>query len=205
MSVKPLNFDDIFPRNRRWAARQVQGDPAYFTSRAQSQSPSCLWTGCADSRVPATKLLDLDPGDVFVHRNIANVVAPGDLNTLSVLHFGIGALGISDVIVCGHYGCGGVLASMSTDSHGLMDPWLDHIRTVQAKHAEVLAALGAGKPRQDRLCELNVVEQVNNVCATEVLGEAWAAGDQVAVHGVIYNLHDGTLRHLCSRLPDQHP
>ena len=186
---------ELFARNKGWAAARVAEDPQFFTELAGHQSPEYLWIGCADSRVPANEILDLPPGDVFVHRNIANVVTHTDLNCLSVLQYAVDVLRVRHVIVCGHHGCGGVAAALEGARHGLVDNWLRHVADVAQKHAAVLDPLG-NEERHARLCELNVVEQVANVCQTTVVEDAWARGDDLTVHGVVYRLEDGLLRDL---------
>jgi len=188
-------LEELFARNRAWAAARVAEDPQFFTELAGHQSPEYLWIGCADSRVPANEILDLPPGDVFVHRNIANVVTHTDLNCLSVLQYAVDVLRVKHVIVCGHHGCGGVAAALEGTRHGLVDNWLRHVVDVAEKHATELAAL-ADDERPVRLCELNVVEQVANVCQTTIVEDAWARGDDLTVHGVVYGLEDGLLRDL---------
>jgi carbonic anhydrase len=187
---------DLFRNNLAWAHRMVQADPRFFAQLAQQQSPQYLWIGCADSRVPANEIVGLRPGELFVHRNVANVVVHTDLNCLSVMQFAVDVLKVSHVIVCGHYGCSGVNASLMKERHGLVDNGLRHIQDVQQQHAAALAAIPDTKARADRLCELNVVEQVANVCRTSIVQDAWARGQELAVHGWIYGLHDGLLRDL---------
>ncbi len=188
-------LEELFERNRAWATATVARDPGFFTELARHQSPEYLWIGCADSRVPANEILDLPPGDVFVHRNIANVVTHTDLNCLSVLQYAVDVLRVRHVIVCGHHGCGGVAAALEGTRHGLVDNWLRHVADVAQKHAAVLDPLG-NEERRVRLCELNVVEQVANVCQTTVVEDAWARGHDLTVHGVVYGLQDGLLRDL---------
>jgi carbonic anhydrase len=188
-------LEELFERNRAWATATVARDPGFFTELARHQSPEYLWIGCADSRVPANEILDLPPGDVFVHRNIANVVTHTDLNCLSVLQYAVDVLRVRHVIVCGHHGCGGVAAALEGARHGLVDNWLRHVADVAQKHVSVLDPLG-NEERHARLCELNVVEQVANVCQTTVVEDAWARGDDLTVHGVVYRLEDGLLRDL---------
>jgi len=188
-------LEELFARNRAWAVARVADDPQFFTQLAGHQSPEYLWIGCADSRVPANEILDLPPGDVFVHRNIANVVTHTDLNCLSVLQYAVDVLRVKHVIVCGHHGCGGVAAALEGTRHGLVDNWLRHVVDVAEKHATELDAL-ADDARPARLCELNVVEQVANVCQTTVVEDAWARGHDLTVHGVVYGLQDGLLRDL---------
>ena len=188
-------LDELLERNREWAAATVADDPKFFTALVERQSPEYLWIGCADSRVPANEIVGLAPGEIFVHRNVANVVVHTDLNCLSVLQYSVEVLAVAHVIVCGHYGCGGVQAALEDSRHGLIDNWLRHVTDVEEKHADEIASLPKDR-RLDRLCELNVVEQVANVCRTTIVEDAWAAGQELTVHGVVYGLHDGLLRDL---------
>ena len=187
---------ELFENNRAWAAERTRGDPAFFERLAAQQEPGYLWIGCSDSRVPANQIVGLAPGELFVHRNVANVVAHADLNCLSVLQFAVDVLQVKHVIVCGHYGCGGVLAALRDAKLGLIDNWLRHIQDVAAKHRAELAGLSDEAKRCARLCELNVVEQVRNVGDTTVVRDAWRRGQQLAVHGWIYDVRDGLLRDL---------
>jgi carbonic anhydrase len=173
----------------------IGSDPAYFSGLAERQNPSFLWIGCSDSRVPANQIVGLDPGEVFVHRNVANVVVHTDLNCLSVIQYAVDVLAVRHVIVCGHYGCGGVGAALEGTRHGLIDNWLRHVMDVAEKHESELAALPPDT-RLDRLCELNVIEQVVNVCQTTIVEDVWARGQQLTVHGLVYSLEDGLLRDL---------
>ena len=186
---------DLFERNRAWAADMVARDPGFFEELAERQSPEYLWIGCSDSRVPANQIVGLAPGEVFVHRNVANVVVHTDLNCLSVLQYAVDILCVKQVIVCGHYGCGGVRAALDGSRHGLSDNWLRHVMDVGEKHVDEVAAL-PDERRFDRLCELNVIEQVANVCQTTIARDAWDRGQALAVHGWIYGLHDGLVRDL---------
>jgi carbonic anhydrase len=186
----------LFENNRAWSARMTENDPEFFSRLAEQQAPEYLWIGCSDSRVPANEIVDLAPGELFVHRNVANVVVHTDLNCLSVLQFAVDVLKVRDVIVCGHYGCGGVNAALNGIKVGLADNWLRHVQDVRDKHAELLAAIDDPAVRLDRMCELNVIEQVNNVCQTTVVQDAWARGQALAVHGWIYRLQDGLLHDL---------
>lgn len=186
----------LLERNRAWAEAQVARDPEYFTRLSRQQRPRLLWVGCSDSRVPATQITDLDPGEIFVHRNVANVVSPTDLNLLSVTQFAVDVLGVSDVVVCGHYGCGGVEAVAEGQRHGLVDHWLRAVAAVQERHADELAALPDAAARAERLVELNVAAQVANLCRTSVVHDAWTRGRDLQVHGWIYDLADGRLRDL---------
>jgi carbonic anhydrase len=199
---QPSKFDTLFERNRFWAERIKAINPDFFLNLSRQQKPEFLWIGCADSRVPANEIIDLPPGEVFVHRNIANVVVPSDLNCLSVIQFAVEVLEIRHVIVCGHYGCGGVKAALSDENHGLIDNWLRHIRHVKRLHADAFEALSSDEEIVDRLCELNVIEQVHNVCATTILRDAWARGADVRVEGWVYSIKDGILKGLCSHGPE---
>jgi carbonic anhydrase len=185
----------LLDNNRAWAERTVADDPRFFATLAERQAPEYLWIGCSDSRVPANQIVGLLPGDVFVHRNVANVVVHTDLNCLSALQYAVDVLGVRHVIVCGHYGCGGVRAALEGARHGLIDNWLRHVSDVAEKHELLLAGLDEGA-RLDRLCELNVGEQVVNVCQTTIVEDAWARGQELTVHGLVYGLHDGLLRDL---------
>lgn len=187
--------EELLERNRLWAERMVAADPGFFTGLADRQAPEYLWIGCSDSRVPANQIIGLEPGEVFVHRNVANVVVHTDLNCLSVLQFAVDVLSVRHVIVCGHYGCGGVSAALQGERHGLIDNWLRHVMDVAEKHEGELAAVPVDR-RIDRLCELNVAEQVVNVCQTTVVEDVWARGQELTVHGLVYGLHDGRLRDL---------
>ena len=186
----------LFEKNRAWSARMTENDPEFFARLVEQQAPEYLWIGCSDSRVPANEIVDLAPGELFVHRNVANVVVHTDLNCLSVLQFAVDVLQVKDVIVCGHYGCGGVRAALEGIKVGLADNWLRHVVDVRDKHAELLAGIEDPAVRLDRLCELNVIEQVSNVCQTTVVQDAWARGQELAVHGWIYRLQDGRLHDL---------
>ncbi len=191
-----MTLSGLLERNRRWAARQRERDPDFFARLAGQQTPRLLWIGCADSRVPANQVIDLDPGEVFVHRNVANVVVHSDLNCLSVLQFAVEVLRVEHVIVCGHYGCGGVRAAMADRQYGLIDNWLRHIKDVSRAHAAELAAIDDADRRERRLCELNVAQQVANVSHTPIVQNAWARGQRIGVHGWIYDIADGLLRDL---------
>ncbi len=189
------DLSELFERNRAWAEAISSADPGFFGALADRQAPEYLWIGCSDSRVPANQIVGLAPGEVFVHRNVANVVVHTDLNCLSVLQYAVDVLGVKHVIVCGHYGCGGVEAALEGTRHGLIDNWLRHVTDVAEKHAHELASL-AFEQRLDRLCELNVVEQVANVRQTTIVEDAWARGQALTVHGLVYGLRDGLLRDL---------
>jgi len=174
----------------------TQRDPGFFQRLSKQQAPEFLWIGCADSRVPANQIVGLVPGGLFVHRNVANVVSHTDLNCLSCIEYAVTALHVRHVIVCGHYGCGGILAALRDDRLGLIDNWLRHIQDVSAKHADELGALASEGERHSRLCELNVIEQAINVCQTTVVQDAWRCGQPLTVHGWIYGIGDGLLRDL---------
>jgi carbonic anhydrase len=184
----------LLENNRKWAARVRAEDHDFFARLAQQQSPHYLWIGCSDSRVPANQITGLAPGEVFVHRNIANVVVQTDLNLLSVLQFAVDLLHVQHVIVCGHYGCSGVRATMAGERIGLADNWLRQVEAVYSRHQAFIARYGAEADRLDRLCELNVLEQVVNVARTTVVQDAWARGQELSIHGWVYGLHDGLLR-----------
>ena len=188
-------LEELFERNRAWASAMVARDPGFFSGLARQQSPAYLWIGCSDSRVPANQILDLRPGEVFVHRNVANLVVHTDLNCLSVLQYAVEVLRVRHVIVCGHYGCGGVAAALDGERHGLVDNWVRHVADVAETYAAELATLGEAA-RLARLCELNVAAQVANVCGTTIVEDAWARGDDLTVHGLVYALEDGLLRDL---------
>lgn len=192
-------LDALFRRNIAWASAIHAADPGYFARLAAQQAPEYLWIGCSDSRVPANVVAGLDPGEVFVHRNVANVVHSTDMNLLSVLEFAVDALKVRQIIVCGHCGCGGVRAATEDLPHGLADHWLEPIRRIATQHQAALARIGDIHARRDRLAELNVLDGVRRVAETPILRRAWARGAPVAVHGVIYGLRDGLLRNLdCS-------
>jgi carbonic anhydrase len=187
---------DLFENNRRWAAARVAQQPDFFASLVAQQTPQYLWIGCSDSRVPANEIVGLPPGELFVHRNIANVVVHSDLNCLSVLQFAVDVLRVRHVIVTGHYGCGGIRAVLDAAKLGLSDNWLRHVQDVRRKHAAALDAIADPEARVARLCELNVIEQAANVCQTTIVRDAWARGQSLSVHGWIYGITDGLLRDL---------
>lgn len=186
----------LIQNNLAWAINRQKGDPDYFRRLAAQQAPEFLWIGCADSRVPANEIVGLDPGELFVHRNIANLAIPTDINFLSVLAFAVNALKVRHIIVCGHYGCGGIRATLNREKHGIVDHWLEPVREVQRKHADRLAAIGHPDDRVNALCEYNVIRQVGNVACTVTVREAWERGQQLSVHGWIYGLSDGLVRDL---------
>ena len=191
-----LHTDELFKRNREWSAAMIAQDANFFKSLANQQSPEYLWIGCSDSRVPANELLGMAPGELFVHRNIANVVVHSDLNCLSVLQFAIDVLKVKHVIICGHYGCSGVHAAMINTRVGLADNWLRHVQDVDQKHGRYLGNVLPTKERADRLVELNVTEQVVNTAQTTIVQDAWERGQPLTIHGWVYGLHDGLLRDL---------
>jgi len=186
----------LFENNRDWSESIRRRDPEFFKKLANQQSPEYLWIGCSDSRVPANQIVGLLPGELFVHRNVANVVAHTDLNCLSVLQFAVDVLKVRHIIVCGHYGCSGVHAALHRERLGLVDNWLRHVQDVRQKHETLLQGLGSGPQRGDRLCELNVIEGVGNVSHTTIVREAWERGQALAVHGWIYGIKNGLLRDL---------
>lgn len=186
----------LFDHNRQWAAKIREQDPEFFEKLSHQQSPSYLWIGCSDSRVPANQIVGLLPGELFVHRNVANMVVHTDLNCLSVMQFAVDILKVRHIIVCGHYGCSGVRAAFRRDRIGLSDNWLRHVQDVRHKHEKLLAGSTDDPVVADRLCELNVIEQVANVCHTTIARDAWERGQELVVHGWIYGLQDGLLRDL---------
>ncbi|RIA47694.1 carbonic anhydrase [Dichotomicrobium thermohalophilum] len=190
------SLPDIFQRNRLWAAQHLETDRDYFHRLSTLQKPDYLWIGCADSRVPANVITGLEPGEVFVHRNVANVVHATDMNCMSVVQYAIEHLGIRHIIICGHYGCGGVHAAMAPPGHELVDYWLDAVRATARDHADELAGLETDAARADRLCELNVRAQVRSLSHSPILQRAWERGEDIAVHGWIYGLDDGLLHDL---------
>jgi carbonic anhydrase len=190
------DLHELLAGNRAWAEAIKANDPEFFNTLAKQQTPRYLWIGCSDSRVPATQLVGLRAGELFVHRNVANVVVHTDMNCLSVLQFAVDVLAVSHVIVCGHYGCGGVQAAMENLQLGLIDNWLRHVQDVMRSHEELLTMIRDDKKRLDRLCELNVIEQVLNVSRTTIVQKAWSRGHELAVHGWIYEIGDGLLRDL---------
>jgi carbonic anhydrase len=196
MNPQDKNLDSLFKKNLAWAARIRAQHPDFFEQLAKQQNPEFLWIGCSDSRVPANEIVGLMPGEVFVHRNIANVVVHTDLNCLSVIQFAVDVLKVQHIMVVGHYGCGGVRAALFDQRVGLADNWLHHVHDVRDKHADALAAIGLPEVRLDRLCELNVIEQVANVCQTTIVRDAWEGGQALTIHGWIYGLRDGLLRDL---------
>lgn len=189
-------INHLFGSNKQWADKITHEDPEFFQNLSEQQSPQYLWIGCSDSRVPANTLLGMLPGEVFVHRNIANQVIHTDLNCLSVIQYAVDILKVKDIIVCGHYSCGGINAALQDKSFGLIDNWLRHIQDVYRFHKNKLDIIVDEKERMNLLCELNVIEQVANVSDTTILRNAWRSGQNVTVHGIVYNVQDGILKDL---------
>jgi len=187
---------ELFENNRAWAAEMCRNDPQFFERLARQQAPDFLWIGCSDSRVPANEIVGLLPGEMFVQRNVANVVNDSDLNCMAVMQFAIESLHVKHIIVCGHYGCGGVLAALRGETRGLIGNWLAPLRYIRNHYHAELDALATEEEQHRRLCELNVVEQVRNVASTELVHGAWRRGEELAVHGWIYDIRDGLLRDL---------
>ena len=190
----------LFENNRNWSRQRLKDEPEFFNRLSTLQAPKFLWIGCSDSRVPANQILGLAPGEVFVHRNVANLVINSDLNCLSVIQYAVEVLKVEDIIVCGHYGCGGVMAACGHAQLGLIDNWLRNIKDTYARHQEELEALKDSSKRTDRLCELNVLTQVQSVCHSTIVQNAWAKGQKLAVHGLIYRLSDGLLHDLATSI-----
>jgi len=207
MDTRMKTLHDLFQNNREWAKRRTQQDPGYFARLSSQQAPKYLWIGCSDSRVPANDIVGLDPGELFVHRNVANVVVHTDFNCLSVIQYAVEVLKVEHIIVCGHYGCGGIRAALTGSQLGLIDNWLRHIKDVYQINSSVLDEIANESERVDRLCELNVAQQVSNVCHTTIVQNAWTRGQALNVHGWIYKLNDGLLRDLkmCVTGPGQVP
>ncbi len=193
----------LFENNRDWSRRMHEQEPDFFSKLARQQWPEYLWIGCSDSRVPANQIVGLLPGELFVHRNVANLVVHTDLNCLTVMQFAVDILKVRHIIVCGHYGCSGVQAALRNDRIGLSDNWLRHIPDVRQKHEKPLASAGGDSRASDRLCELNVIEQGANVCETTIARDAWERGQELAVHGWIYGIQDGLLRDLAITITGQ--
>ncbi len=193
------SLDHLFKQNKAWADEIRAIDPEFFVKLSRQQNPEYLWIGCSDSRVPANEIVGLLPGELFVHRNIANVVVHTDLNCLSVIQFAVDVLKVKHIMVVGHYGCTGVRAALRCERVGLADNWLRHVQDVREKHDDCLYKLADETARSARLCEFNVIEQVDNVCKTSIIRDAWERGQMVTIHGLIYGLRDGLLRNLnCS-------
>ncbi|MFA7269777.1 MAG: carbonate dehydratase [Sterolibacterium sp.] len=197
------DLSPLFERNAKWAENTRRSDPDFFAKLAALQNPKYLWIGCSDSRVPANQITGLKPGEVFVHRNVANVVVHTDLNCLSVVQYAIDVLGVKHIMVVGHYGCGGVLAAMEGNTLGLIDNWLRHIQDVRDRHQATLDALPDSEARWRALCELNVIEQVRNLARTTLVGDAWRRGQALSLHGWVYGLDNGLLRDLHISLSTQ--
>jgi carbonic anhydrase len=191
-----LTIDTLLTRNRDWAERVRTQDPEFFARLAAQQAPRFLWIGCSDSRVPSTQIVDVDPGSVFVHRNVANLVLHTDFNCLSVLQYAIEVLGVEHVIVCGHYGCGGIRCAMESRQHGLIDNWLRHVKDIYDLHARQLAPIADQQQREARLVELNVLHQVYNVARTTFVQNAWSRGKKLSIHGWAYRIEDGIVHDL---------
>lgn len=196
-------IDELLENNKRWAKQVTAEDPRFFTNLAEQQSPDYLWIGCSDSRVSANVIVDLAPGEVFVHRNVANLVNHSDMNCLSVIQFAVEVLKVEHIIVCGHYGCGGVQAALETKRHGLIDNWLRHIQDTANLYSHLLDAIDDPNEKLDKLCQLNVVEQVLNVGETTIVLDAWNRGQGLAIHGWIYTLKDGLIRDLEIPISDE--
>ncbi|OGU09207.1 MAG: carbonic anhydrase [Gemmatimonadetes bacterium RBG_16_66_8] len=200
-----LMLPHLFANNREWARKKTASDAEYFRRLSNLQSPEYLWIGCADSRVPANEIIGLEPGEVFVHRNVGNIIPHTDLNCLSVLQYAVEVLRVQHVIVCGHYGCGAVKAAMGNQQYGLLDNWLRALKDLHEEHRRELQSIGSERRRGDRMCELNVARQVANACHTSIVQNAWSRGQALAVHGWIYSLEDGLLGDLglCVTRPEQ--
>ena len=197
------SLQHLLDNNRQWSARMVRDDPAFFTRLANQQTPKYLWIGCSDNRVPANQITGLDPGEVFVHRNVANVVVHSDLNALSVIQYAVDALKVEHIMVVGHYGCGGVLATLRGMRVGLADNWLRHVHDVKVRHRRRLDHLPV-LAQEDALCEMNVIEQVGNVALTNVVQDAWARGQKLSVHGWCYGIKDGLAKDLGVSMSGSH-
>jgi carbonic anhydrase len=189
-------IQELFENNKAWSKRQIESDPDFFNRLTKLQKPKYLWIGCSDSRVPANQILGLAPGEVFVHRNVANLVVHSDLNCLSVIQFAVEVLQVEHIIVCGHYGCGGITAACSNQQFGLIDNWLRNIKDTYDRHRAEIEEITDADARQDKVCELNVLTQVLNVCHTTIVQNAWARGQKLEVHGIVYRLNDGLLHDL---------
>jgi len=191
-----MSIQDLMQRNMAWADAQKEIDPEFFHRLSLQQNPEYLWIGCSDSRVPANQVVGLDPGELFVHRNIANVVLHTDFNCLSVVQFAVDVLKVRHIIVCGHYGCGGIKAALDDQEFGLVDNWLRHIKDIYVQHKQEIEHLRYEQQRVNRMCELNVIEQVNNLTKTKIVQNAWKRGQELSIHGVIYSIADGLLKEL---------
>ncbi|MBE9536854.1 MAG: carbonate dehydratase [Proteobacteria bacterium] len=195
---------DLFEKNKKWARKITEADPDFFARLSKQQNPEYLWIGCSDSRVPANEIVDMLPGEMLVHRNIANLVIHTDINCLSVIQYAVEVLKVKHIIVCGHYGCGGIKAAMDNCEHGLIDNWLRNIKDVYRYHQTQIDSLNDEKEKFDLLCELNVCEQVSNICHTTIVQNAWKSGRELAIHGWIYRIQDGILKDLnvCTTSPE---
>ncbi|MEN8265130.1 MAG: carbonate dehydratase [Nitrospirota bacterium] len=198
-------LNNLFENNKKWAKKVKGSDPDFFSKLSKQQHPEYLWVGCSDSRVPANEIIGMLPGEVFVHRNIANLVIHTDLNCLAVIQYAVEVLKVKHIIVCGHYGCGGIQAAMENKVHGLIDNWIRNIKDIHRYHQAEIDSLQNEKEKVDLLCELNVVEQVANICHTAIVQEAWNSGQKLSVHGWIYSIEDGILKDLdvCTTSPDE--
>jgi carbonic anhydrase len=205
MSKVDQELTQLLARNRQWADGVRATTPDFFAELSQQQAPRYLWIGCSDSRVPANQILGLAPGEIFVHRNVANIVVHTDLNCLSVIQYAVDVLKVQHIIVCGHYGCGGVGAALRNDKLGLIDNWLRHIQDIRDRNAQELEGVADVHSRVARLCELNVIAQMGNVAETTIVQDAWARGQELAVHGLVYGLRDGILRKIASSLSAAQP
>jgi carbonic anhydrase len=190
------NLDALIEANRDWANRVTCNDPSFFQKLAQQQSPKYLWIGCSDSRVPANQIVGLPPGEIFVHRNVANIVVHTDLNCLSVIQYAVDVLKVEHIIVCGHYGCGGIMAALRNQNLGLISNWLRHVQDVRLKHSDLISALSNETEQADKLCELNVINQVINISQTTIVQGAWERGQNLTINSWIYKLTDGLIRNL---------
>ncbi len=199
--MKVLN--KIFDNNKKWAEKIKKTDPEFFSKLSKQQNPEYLWIGCSDSRVPASEIVGMMPGEIFVHRNIANVVVHTDLNCLSVIQYAVDVLKVKHIIICGHYGCGGIKASLDNQEHGLIDNWLRNIKDIYRYHQEKIDALEDENEKVNLLCELNVIEQAANICHTTIVQSAWKSGQELAVHGWIYSIEDGILKDLNVRVTNK--
>ncbi len=189
-------LNDLFEKNKKWAEKVKKAEPDFFLKLSKQQNPEYLWIGCSDSRVPANEIVDMLPGEIFVHRNIANLVIHTDLNCLSVIQYSVEVLKVKHIIVCGHYGCGGVQAAMDNRAHGLIDNWIRNIKDLYRVHQAQIDSLQNEKEKINLMCELNVVEQVANICHTAIVQNAWNSGQELSVHGWIYSIEDGILKDL---------
>ncbi len=199
-----MSMQDLMQRNIAWADAQKKIDPEFFHRLSLQQTPEYLWIGCSDSRVPANQVVGLDPGELFVHRNIANVVLHTDFNCLSVVQFAVDVLKVRHIIVCGHYGCGGIKAALGDQEFGLVDNWLRHVKDVYVKNKNEIDGLRYEQQRVNRMCELNVIEQVDNLSKTKIVQHAWDRGQELSIHGVIYSIADGLLKELKLGTKDTH-